>query len=157
VQNLYLPPANRCFLPTRVSRTNPSGANPARQNGRIRQARHRISSDPKRRRPVHNVGKKRPFRSSPRKAVPFTVVNVFSNDGPWARRPDLFCSRQAAAVQGKPIAAVLAAARGKEERESSRGPSADSRGDEIFARRSTLLEFCFLPSYQQFPAILAVQ
>ena len=99
------PPASRCFSPTKGSRTNPSGASPAKQNAWIPQARCRISNEPKRRRPVHSVGRKLQFPSSPHMAVPSTAANAFSSGGRWVRQPEPPFAAAVAAAQGKPSTA----------------------------------------------------
>jgi hypothetical protein len=147
VQNLYSPPASRCFSPTRGSRTNPSGASPAKQNAWIPQARCRISNEPKRRRPVHSVGRKPQFPSSPHRAVPSTAANAFSSGGRWVRQPDPPLAAVFAAVQGKRSTAGPGLFRARTKRKAVPRRSLSrvgTRGRGLLTERSRLREACFL-------------
>ena len=82
------PPANRCFSPTRASRTSPSGAKAARPRAR-REAPNRVrtarnASKPRRYAP--SAEKKQPFRSSPHKGVRYIAANVSNSGGRSAHR-----------------------------------------------------------------------
>ena len=86
--NLCSPPANRCFSPTRASRTSPSGARDANPSAAIRRITRGTINEPKLARRVRSAGRKPRFPSSPRKDGRFTAGNASSRDGPWAHRLD---------------------------------------------------------------------
>jgi hypothetical protein len=107
---LSSPPANRCFSPTRASRTSPSGAKAARPRAR-REAPNRVrtarnASKPRRYAP--SAEKKQPFRSSPHKGVRYIAANVSNSGGRSAHRVERRLRRTAGCVAGLKHAGLFA-------------------------------------------------
>src|SRR5208337_3476201 len=87
VPSLCLPPANRCFSPTKDSRTNRNAVRRARPNER-REAEEagRRKRGQKPRPHARNAAKRPRFLSDRRRGARCSAGNASKQGGPWAQR-----------------------------------------------------------------------
>jgi hypothetical protein len=82
---LFSPPANKCFSPTRASKTSPSGVRTAKPNAL--RARPLVTPSGRRpKRPARSAERKLRFLSARRRDARCSAANVSSSGGPWVHR-----------------------------------------------------------------------
>ena len=84
VLSSYLPPANKCFSPTKALRTNRSVAKPARRR-EPKVAGAAVRCGRKRKRTARSAERKRLFHSGRRRGARCIAASASSSGAPWAR------------------------------------------------------------------------